>query len=105
MTPEETRKIAEEAAEAALGKARILSADEIKEIVSATVRETLLNIGMQTDSPSAIQESRADFKHLRDWRLSVDKAKSVTFSTALAIIVTGILGAFFLGMSQYFQKP
>lgn len=43
------------------------------------------------------QELRADFQHLRRWRRSVEQAQSYTFKAVITVIVTGLLGAIWLG--------
>ena len=42
-------------------------------------------------------ELRADFQHLRRWRKSVEQAQSFTFKAVITIIVTGFVGAVWLG--------
>jgi hypothetical protein len=41
---------------------------------------------------------RADFQHLRRWRKSVEQAQSYTFKAVITIIVTGFVGAVWLGI-------
>jgi phage terminase large subunit len=43
-------------------------------------------------------ELRADFQHLRRWRKSVEQAQSYTFKAVITIIVTGLVGAVWLGV-------
>ena len=43
-------------------------------------------------------EIRADFQHLRRWRRSVEQAQSYTFKAVITIIVTGFVGAVWLGI-------
>jgi hypothetical protein len=46
----------------------------------------------------SITEMRADFLHLRRWRKSVEQAQSYTFKAVITIIVTGFVGAVWLGI-------
>src|SRR5437588_4887336 len=43
-------------------------------------------------------ELRADFQHLRRWRKSVEQAQGYTFKAIITVIVTGFVGAVWLGV-------
>ena len=49
-------------------------------------------------------ELRADFQHLRRWRKSVEQAQSYTFKAVITVIVTGVLGAVWLGVKVMLGK-
>jgi len=49
-------------------------------------------------------ELRADFQHLRRWRKSVEQAQSYTFKAVITIIVTGFIGAVWLGFKVMLGK-
>src|SRR5437879_10959289 len=49
-------------------------------------------------------ELRADFQHLRRWRKSVEQAQSYTFKAVIMIIVTGFVGAVWLGVKVMLGK-
>nr|WP_213770710.1 phage terminase large subunit [Bradyrhizobium sp. dw_78] len=49
-------------------------------------------------------EMRADFGHLRRWRKSVEQAQIYTFRAVITVIVTGLLGALWLGVKAVFGK-
>ena len=49
-------------------------------------------------------ELRADFQHLRRWRKSVEQAQSYTFKAVITIIVTGFVGAVWLGVKVMLGK-
>jgi ABC-type transporter Mla maintaining outer membrane lipid asymmetry permease subunit MlaE len=51
-----------------------------------------------------VTEMRADFQHLRRWRKSVEQAQSFTFKAVITIIVTGVLGAVWLGVKAMLGK-
>jgi len=44
------------------------------------------------------RELRADFQHLRRWRKSVEQAQSYTFKAVITVIVSGLVGAVWLGV-------
>ena len=49
-------------------------------------------------------ELRADFQHLRRWRRSVEQAQSYTFKAVITVIVTGFVGAVWLGIKATLGK-
>jgi hypothetical protein len=54
--------------------------------------------------PRAVTEMRADFQHLRRWRKSVEQAQSYTFKAVITVIVTGFVGAVWLGVKAVLDK-
>jgi hypothetical protein len=61
---------------------------EIRKIVSDTVSETLMKLGIDADDPLEFQ---ADMQHLRNWRQSVATVKRQSLMTAIGIITAGVL--------------
>jgi len=51
-----------------------------------------------------LTELRADFQHLRRWRRSVEQAQSYTFKAVITVIVTGFVGAVWLGAKVMLGK-
>jgi len=64
------------------------------EVVLKTVAAILTTFGMDDDDR---MELRADFQHLRRWRKSVEQAGSFTMRAAITVVVSGLLGALWLG--------
>jgi ABC-type transporter Mla maintaining outer membrane lipid asymmetry permease subunit MlaE len=60
--------------------------------------------GMICKMAKTVTELRADFQHLRRWRKSVEQAQSFTFKAVITIIVTGFLGAVWLGVKVMLGK-
>src|SRR5712691_300298 len=52
----------------------------------------------------SLTELRADFQHLRRWRKSVEQAQSYTFKAVITVIVTGLVGAAWLGVKVVLGK-
>ena len=50
------------------------------------------------------RELRADLQHLRRWRKSVEQAQSYTFKAVITIIVSGFVGAVWLGVRVMLGK-
>jgi len=51
-----------------------------------------------------LTEIRADLQHLRRWRRSVEQAQSYTFKAVITVIVTGFVGAVWLGVKATLGK-
>jgi len=71
------------------------------EIVLKTISAILTSFGMDDEDR---KEIRADFIHLRRWRKSVERVETVGWTAAITCIVTGILGALWLGFKALLGK-
>jgi len=69
--------------------------DDIDSIVVKAIATTLTSFGIEEEDR---QELRADFQHLRRWRKSVEQAQSYTFKAVITVIVSGLVGAVWLGV-------
>jgi ABC-type transporter Mla maintaining outer membrane lipid asymmetry permease subunit MlaE len=69
--------------------------------IMKTIATILTSFGIEDDDR---KEIRADFQHLRRWRKSVEQAQSYTFKTVIAVIVSGLLGAMWLGFKALAGK-
>jgi NADPH-dependent glutamate synthase beta subunit-like oxidoreductase len=69
--------------------------DDIDAIVLRAIAATLTSFGIEGDDR---KEVRADLQHLRRWRKSVEQAQSYTFKAVITVIVTGFVGAVWLGV-------
>ena len=65
-----------------------MTEDEIKKIVSVTVSETLLKMGVNTDDPI---EAQKDFMHLRSWRQSTEAIKRQSMLATIGVVTAGML--------------
>jgi single-stranded DNA-binding protein len=63
-------------------------------VVLKTIATILTSFGIEEEDR---REMRADFQHLRRWRKSVEQVQSYTFKAVITIIVTGFVGAVWLG--------
>jgi hypothetical protein len=75
--------------------------DDIDAVVLKTVATFLTSFGIEKEDR---QELRADFQHLRRWRKGVDQAQTFTFKAVITIIVTGFVGAVWLGVKVMLGK-
>ncbi|HEY0801865.1 MAG TPA: hypothetical protein VGD54_13550 [Steroidobacteraceae bacterium] len=75
--------------------------NDIDAVVMKTIATILTSFGFEEEDR---REMRADFQHLRRWRKSVEQAQSYTFKAVITIIVTGFVGAVWLGIKATLGK-
>lgn len=73
----------------------------LDDVVIRAVGTILTSFGMEEEDRL---ELRADFVHLRKWRKSVEQAQSVTFRAIIMVVVSGIIGAIWLGIKTVLGK-
>lgn len=74
---------------------------DIDAVVVRAIATILTSFGIEEQDR---RELRADFQHLRRWRKSVEQAQSYTFKAVITVIVTGIVGAVWLGIKVMLGK-
>jgi hypothetical protein len=84
-----------------LAEQQRLHSDDIDAVVFKTIATILTSFGIEEEDR---RELRADFQHLRRWRRSVEQAQSYTFKAVITIIVTGFVGAVWLGVKVMLGK-
>lgn len=97
MTPAEIKAVVAEV----LAEQTSARQEYVDDAMVKTVAAILTSFGIEEEDR---REVRADFIHLRKWRKSVEQAQSYTFKAAFTIIVTGILGALWLGFKAMLGK-
>jgi len=75
--------------------------ENIDSIVMKSVASVLASFGIEDDDR---REVRADFQHLRRWRKSVEQSQSYTFKAVITVIVSGLVGAVWLGVKVMLGK-
>ncbi|MBV9459012.1 MAG: hypothetical protein JO141_16035 [Bradyrhizobium sp.] len=78
-----------------------LHRDEVDAIVLRAIVTILTSFGIEEEDR---REIRADFEHLRRWRKSVEQVQSYTFKAVITVIVTGFVGAIWLGVKVVLGK-
>lgn len=92
----------------------VLSREQIRYIVHETlnaaqpqhdtirrvVHETLLELGVQHTEPMEMQK---DFQYLRDWRTTMEQARSKSILTLVGFLVTGTVALLILGAKHFFD--
>jgi hypothetical protein len=74
---------------------------DIDAVVVRAIATILTSFGIEEEDR---KEMRADFQHLRRWRKSVEQAQSYTFKAVITVIVTGFVGAVWLGIKIMLGK-
>lgn len=75
--------------------------DDIDAVVFRTIATILTSFGIEEEDG---RDLRADFQHLRRWRKSVEQAQSYLFKAMITVIVTGFVGAVWLGIKVMLGK-
>ena len=84
-----------------LSEQQRLHREELDALVLRTIATILTSFGIEEEDR---RELRADFQHLRRWRKSVEQAQSYTFKEVLTVIVSGLVGAVWLGIKLMIAK-
>lgn len=69
--------------------------DEIRQQVDEGVSDAMTRVGIDMSDPIEVQQ---DMSWVRDWRKTARAVKRKGAITAVGILVTGILGAVWIGM-------
>jgi hypothetical protein len=96
LQPDDVRAIVVET----LAEQQRLRHDDIDAVVLKAVATILTSFGIEEEDR---KELRADF-NLRRWRRSVEQAQSYTFKAVITVIVTGFVGAVWLGVKATLGK-
>ena len=84
-----------------LAEQQRLQYSNIDAAVQRAVASILTSFGIEEEDR---KELRADLQHLRRWRKSVEQAQSYTFKAAITVLVTGVIGAAWLGLKVMLGK-
>lgn len=79
------------------GECRCVGKAEVRDVVHETVHETLLMLGLDVSDPIALQ---ADFRAMREFRLSWTMAKNRVYGVIAATVIGGALIAMWNGIRQ-----
>lgn len=112
LTPEQVEQIAVSAATRAATQAVENAADraaekvamshaELNSVVAEAVKQTLIQLGVDTSDPLAMQR---DFQHLRQWRESGEDLKRKGTVALLGIFFSGLVSLILLGLKEWFHK-
>jgi hypothetical protein len=85
----------------ALTEQQRLHHEDIDAVVLKAIVAILTSFGIEDEDR---REVRADLQHLRRWRKSVEQAQSYTVKSVITIIITGFVGAVWLGIKAWLGK-
>lgn len=74
-----------------------LTEDDLRRIVSESVKETLTRIGVDADDPLEMQK---DFQHLREWRETTQSVKAKGLLAVVTLLVSGTAAALWMGFKE-----
>ncbi len=77
------------------------AARAVNDLAVKAAASVLTSFGINEDDK---QELRADFIHLRRWRRSVEQAQGMTVKAVIAVIVSGLAGAIWLGLKTMLAR-
>ena len=78
-----------------------MSHSELNDVVAEAVKQTLMQLGVDTSDPFAMQR---DFQHLRQWRESGEDLKRKGTVALLGIFFSGLVSLILLGLKEWFHK-
>jgi hypothetical protein len=78
-----------------LAEQKRIQNNELDEVVLKTIATILTSFGIEEEDR---RELRADFMHLRKWRKSVEAAQGLTLKVIITMLVSGFIGAVWLGI-------
>src|ERR1700738_1876183 len=84
-----------------LAEQQRLHNDDVDSVVLKTIATILTSFGIEEEDR---KELRADFQHLRKWRKSVEQVERVGWGTVITILVSGTLGALWVGIKAALGK-
>lgn len=67
-------------------------------LIEEAVRQTLLKLGVDVSTPEAVLDAQRDFKHLRDWRKTVETMNLRLLFVLLSTAAAGFGVAFWHGL-------
>jgi hypothetical protein len=84
-----------------LAEQRRIHSNEVDEVVLKTIATILTSFGIEEEDRKELQ---ADFQHLRRWPKSIEQTQTYAFKTIVTVIVTGIVGALWMGIKMTLGK-
>jgi hypothetical protein len=84
-----------------LAEQQRLHNDDVDSVVLKTIATILTSFGIEEEDR---KELRADFQHLRKWRKSVEQVERVGWGTVITVVVSGVLGALWVGIKAALGK-
>lgn len=90
-------RVAKDAIEQAIERTS-LGPSEVEDLVTRAVRQTLLQLGVDSSNPLEMQQ---DFQHLRAWRTAQKEIKSKGLLAIIGVLASGVLALLLLGFREW----
>lgn len=74
-------------------------------MVQEAVHETLMGLGVNVSTPTAVIEMQRDFQHLRDWRKTTERVRTRGILVMAGLLVSGLCAALWLGFKSMIVGP
>lgn len=81
-----------------------MTESDIDELIQKTVRQTLLQIGLDVSTPEAVKDLQKDFAHTRAWRRLFEGASVKAAFLMVGLIITGGFSVLLLGVQSWLHK-
>lgn len=101
VTKEELEEIVKELVQFERRSNPPLSKNDVHLIVTETVRQTLIQLGVDASNPMEMQK---DFQHLRNWRQAGQSIQSKGILAIVAVLASGIVGFIIVGFKDWISK-
>jgi len=97
MTAEDIKAVIKEV----LAEQRLATQPDLDKVVTKTISSLLATFGIDEEDR---RELKDDFAHLRRSRKSFEQAQAYTWKIVITTVVTGFLGALWLGFQAMLHK-
>lgn len=82
----------------------VCTSEELEKIVEKAVKKAFTDVGVKHSDNNDIFEARADFRFLRDLRLLSEAVRNKGIMTVVALLITAMAGAVWIGIAAIFSK-
>lgn len=78
-----------------------MTQNELQELIALSVRQTLVQLGIDGDNPIEMQR---DFQHLREWRKAGEDLRSKGLMTLWGLFIAGAVALLLVGVKNWFHQ-
>ena len=81
---------------------KMLTSDQIEEMIQKTVVQTLTGLGIHVRTDEEVEALRKDFAYTRAWRETIQRSTRTGWLTFVTVAVTGFFGMLVVAVRLYF---
>lgn len=85
------KQASDQAARVLASQAKMLTEDQVEQIVQKTVTTTLAALGIVISDPKEVMEFRRDVEYMRAWRVTIQQGRSIGFKSLITVFVGGVI--------------